>query len=147
MRRRALVAVTFAFLAGPVASAHAVTIGFFKTPDRNIVCGYAYGSTNEKPYVTCVIKSGLKPTPKRVKCAKGTYSNKIVTVTTRGKARRRACSQEDSPVVAEFQAKTLAYSKTWKHSGLRCTSRKTALSCKNARGNGFSLSRSRYRLF
>jgi hypothetical protein len=41
----------------------------------------------------------------------------------------------------------LAYGRTWQRGPITCTSRVTGLTCRNARGHGFFLSRESWRRF
>jgi hypothetical protein len=137
-------------LAGPVGSARAGTAGYFKTPSRNVVCGYAYGYSGQKPYVECAIKSGIKPAAPPADCSDlggDPANNTFVDLGATGRSTRVPCKGDPGPLAAESKAKVLAYGKTWKHSGLRCTSTRKGLTCRNKSKHGFFLSRARSRFF
>jgi hypothetical protein len=145
-----LLAAIIALLAAPVASANAGTSGAFKTPSRNVVCAYAYGYAGQKPVVECGIKSGIKPAANPADCTDlggDPANNMFVDLASTGRSTRPPCKGDPGPLAMESRAKVLAYGRTWKHSGLRCTCTKKGLTCRNKSKHGFFLSRARSRFF
>jgi hypothetical protein len=125
--------------------------GFFKTPSRNIVCGYGFGSAVPRPFVSCRIKSGLvsPSTSRGPSCFPAVDIG--LNATGRAKTGRSVCRGEpegDAGVAAyEALARVLGYGATWSGGGFRCTSAVAGLTCRNRSGNGFFLSRARWRSF
>jgi hypothetical protein len=132
MLRLALLAAVVAALAVPALGAGAVAGqgGWgFATPSRNIVCNSASPGTVR---VDCAVLSATSPT-------KG---QKDWSLPARGRPWVHyimANIGTDVPV--------LAYGRTWKRGPFTCVSRRTGLTCRNAGGHGFALSRERQRVF
>jgi hypothetical protein len=136
------------FVAGPwkqVGRPPAPSSGYFKTPSGNIVCGYS------PSHVGCRIKSGLKPPPPPRRPGCTTTNDVFLGTTGRTRTGRSVCPGEpegDAGVLAyESVARPLAYGTTWSAGGLRCASALTGLTCRNASGHGFFLSRASWRRF
>jgi hypothetical protein len=141
-----LAAVLTALLAAP-AHARKVSIVYFKTPSHNIVCMFAGGLADTKPFVVCAIKSGLKPPPPKVRCREGDPTDEFVDLEQTGKATAPSCAGDPGPLVGEKQARVLKYGHTFKRKGLRCTSAVKGLTCRNKSHHGFFLSRGHSRRF
>jgi hypothetical protein len=120
--------------------------GAFKTPSRNIVCGYSIAPLGDAS-MECGVKSGLKPPPARVHCSAGDPNDKRISLTATGHAVPVTCAGDPGPFLVEAKARVLGYGGTWSGGGISCTSRATGLTCKNRVGHGFFLSRERWRLF
>jgi hypothetical protein len=120
--------------------------GAFKTPSRNIVCGYAIGSDGVAS-VECGIKSGLKPPPRRIHCLAGDPNDKRLGLRSTGRATPVLCAGDPGPFLVETEARVLAHGRTWSAGGISCSSRTTGLTCRNRSGHGFFLSRERWRTF
>jgi len=126
----------------------APTYGAFKTPSRNIVCGWSIvGARPAQASIECGIKSGLKPPPPRVHCLAGDPNDKRVSLTAAGRAAPVTCAGDPGPFLVEAKAKVLGYGQSWSAGGIRCTSAASGLTCKNRAGHGFFLSRQRWRRF
>lgn len=144
-------AVAAAALVAPVgASGVQSQPGHFKTPSGNIVCiswlGAPYG-----PSVGCRIKSGLMPKPP---VRSGCWKPNDIGLKATGRAwvgGRTICPGDDEgdagPLAYEQVARVLAYGRTLRVGGIRCTSAITGLTCRNRGGHGFFLSRERWRKF
>ncbi len=116
------------------SSASAAT--FFQTPSGNIGCAIS-GS-----FVRCdVLRNDATPPPQPASCDFDWGNAFGVSAKGRGK---RLCV---SDTVFDPGARTLAYGRSIKRKGIRCTSRESGLKCKNRRGHGFTLSRDRQRVF
>jgi hypothetical protein len=147
---RSLVAVlALAALALVPASAGArkVTITYFKTPSRNIVCMYSSGLAGSQPGIDCAIKSGLKPPPRKVKCKEGDPTDLFIFMARTGRAREQSCAGDPGPLVGEKHARVLKYGHTFSRGGLRCKSAMNGLTCRNKSHHGFFLSRAHSRRF
>jgi hypothetical protein len=132
-RVRALVLVIVALAATGVAGAalpavDQVTTGF-NTPSKNMVCnaGPSLGSYG----VDCTVFS-----------AADSRGQKLWSMQTSG---RVSVAFFMSNVATELPV--LRYGRSWTWRGIRCTSRRTGLTCKNLSGHGFVLSRQSQRVF
>jgi len=136
---------------GLVAPAVPGFSGFFKLPSANVVCGYGYGSKIPRAFVSCRIKSGLKPPPPPERPGCLTTNDVFLGATGRTTTGRTICPGEpegDAGVLAyEDVARVLGYGKTWSGGGLSCASAITGLTCRNKSGHGFFLSRAHWRAF
>jgi hypothetical protein len=145
MARIALVALLL--LATPALAAKPRT-GAFKTPSRNIVCGYGIGSDG-KASMECGIKSGLKPPPKRIHCLAGDPNDKRVSLRDTGRATPVLCAGDPGPLLPQIEAKArvLAYGTSVRIGGITCSSAPSGLTCRNRSAHGFFLSREHWRTF
>jgi hypothetical protein len=136
-----------ALAGGPGAAA--VTTHYFKTPSGNIVCGYSSGSRSTDIWVSCAIKSGLKPPPPRVHCTEGDPTDRFIGLGAAGRSHELTCAGDPGVLVFEKQARILRYGKkvTWANGAMHCTSAFAGLTCSNKAGHGFFLSRQRTRRF
>ena len=111
----------------------------FRTPSGNIGCVYSTGPT----YLRCDIRSRLKPKPSRPKgCVDLEWGDSLSLART---GRAGIVCHGDTAILPG--SKILGYGKTWKHGPFTCTSRMTGLTCTNAAGHGFFLSRESWRRF
>jgi hypothetical protein len=138
------VAAFAAALAASPASAGS-TVGAFKTPSRNIVCGYSI-DVHGKGSMECGVKSGLRPPPPNT-CHDIDYNDRRVGMRSTGASFPVMCAGDPGPFLVESKARVLAYGTSWHAGGLSCTSRRTGLTCTNRSGHGFFISRERWRLF
>jgi hypothetical protein len=130
------------------AAAQNVTFDFFKTPSGRIVCQHTDGGRARDSFVACVIATGLKPAPPERPCTEGGYAGDRVFLGATDRVAVPDCAGDPGPLVARDQARVLRYGKTFRGAhGLRCTSRKRGLTCRNRRGHGFFLSRDRWSSF
>jgi uncharacterized protein DUF6636 len=110
----------------------------FKTPSGNIGCIYADGPH----YLRCDIRSRLKPRPPHPQGCQGEYGDSI-SMNRFGRA-HLVCHGDTA---LDPRARIVRYGSTLRVGPFACTSRMTGLTCSNASGRGFFLSRERYRLF
>ncbi len=111
----------------------------FQMPSRNLVCG-AY--TGPLPaFLRCDIGTGLVPKPSRPKGCKFDFGG---TLTLSAKGRARIGCVSDAVLPDPTKAPVLAYGKTWKAGPFKCKSARTGVTCRNAAGHGFFLSRQRW---
>jgi hypothetical protein len=124
----------------------AAKYGSFKTPSRDIVCGWSVVPSGEAS-VECGIKSGLRPPPTRVRCTAGDPNDKRVSLTAAGRTVPVTCAGDPGPFLAEAKATVLGYGQSWSAGGISCASEVAGLTCRNRVGHGFFLSRERWRAF
>jgi hypothetical protein len=124
--------------AAATAGARAARIVFFKTPSGNIGCI----ASIDPEYLRCDIRSGLQPRPPEPKdCHLGWGDSLSMSRTGRA---GYVCHGD---TVFDPHARALAYGSTFTFASFRCTSRTAGLTCRNAAGHGWFLSRKRYRRF
>jgi hypothetical protein len=132
---RAAVGVTGLAVAGVLATAAAgADSRFFRTPSGNIGCAIFQGQ------LRCDIRSGLRPRPPRPATCELDWGLGL-TLERSGRA-RVVCAGD---TVLDPRARVLGYGSTWRRSGIACTSRAAGLTCTNASGRGFFLSREGWR--
>lgn len=123
-----------ATLAGPAPAA----LVQFRTPSGNIGC---VGDTGPKvAYVRCDIRTHSWPTPTRPKSCPFDYGQGL-TVSAKGRG-QFVCAGD----TALNPGPPLAYGRSRRIGTISCVSRTSGITCTNARGGGFSLSRERYRV-
>jgi hypothetical protein len=148
--RAVLLGVALALLGGSsaLAARPAAKYGSFKTPSRNIVCGYGIAPDGTAS-MECGIKSGLEPPPHMIHCQAGDPNDKRVGLTDTGRARPVLCAGDPGPLlpVIEARAIVLRYGKRIRIGRITCSSAITGLTCRNRIGHGFFLSRASWRMF
>jgi hypothetical protein len=122
--------------AGGDAVAAPVQRNDFVMPSRNVACHY---ERTLGGYLRCDILSGLRPEPRRG-CTLDWTGLGIGP-----RARPMPICAGDT--VFNQRAPVLAYGRVWSRGRLRCWSRKTGLTCRNAGGHGFSLARERWHIW
>jgi uncharacterized protein DUF6636 len=130
------------------SAAIAASSGAFRTPSGNIVCAYSFDSS--PAYVSCGIKSGLKPRPSRAierDCRFLGYQGNRIDLQSPGRAQPVPCAGDTGPFAYVNTKHVLAYGETLHGGGIRCTSRRAGLTCRNVQGHGFFMSRERWRVF
>jgi hypothetical protein len=128
-------------------AAHAESASF-KSPTGNINC--IYSDYDNKPEVRCDI---MQFTPSFKTVPPGT-SNEVIrctpqklnafVITPNGSSGSAFCPTD---VAIDGEQVVLAYGQTFKRGGLLCTSETTGVTCMNAAGHGFSLSRASQKIF
>jgi hypothetical protein len=134
-----IVVVAVAALTAGAAAAPVAGLETFRTPSRNIACGYLPGSGGAPTFLRCDVLSGLRPEPRRP--CELDWTGASMRPTGRATA---SCAGD---TVYDPRSRILDYGQTWRRGGFRCTSRTTGLTCTNRSGHGFFLSRQRWRLF
>ena len=148
IRGALLLVATLVVLGSATALATPPKYGSFKTPSRNIVCGYGidqHGSAS----MECGIKSGLKPPPPRIHCEAGDPNDKRIGLTDTGRARPVLCAGDPGPLLPQIEARArvLAYGTKIRIGRITCSSAITGLTCRNRSGHGFFMSRQSWRTF
>jgi hypothetical protein len=131
-----LVALLAPSLLGTASAAPGANPVGFSTPSGNIGCVYF------KPQLRCDIRNGLSPMASRPRGCP-TYTDWGQGLTLNAKTAGVVCAG-DTSLGAPY---AVPYGKTWRRDGITCWSRLTGLTCKNARGHGFFLSRESWRRF
>lgn len=105
----------------------------FMTPSTNIACEYHSSA------IGCVVRSGLSPPPR------GSCAGETVVFLRFDEPPGLAC-WEDGPFPGSEPLAVLEYGHSWQIDdlGLSCASQETGLTCTNALGNGFFLSRAHW---
>ena len=152
-RRRSaatLFAAVLALAAAGAAQARAAGIVAFHTPSRNIYCAYAPSSEGYAPSIRCDIRvRQWRPPRKPASCSvdygQGLSLTAVPKPGQKGVGRASVVCAGDT--VLGLRGPALAYGSRFARGGIACLSRVTGLTCRNAAGHGFFLSRQRYRLF
>ena len=124
-------------VAGPGWAARGDALqGGFRTPSGNIACELdehaAVGSFAGRRTLFCVVFSA----------SSAAHGQRTWLMTTTGRA-------HVVWIVANIatETPTLAYGRSWRFEGFRCSSRRVGLTCSNRTGHGYFLSRERQRIF
>ena len=126
----------------------AAGVSYFETPAKNIVCAY-YSAGPSPGTLECGVASGLHPPAPRPQspCPKDVdiaFSRLRLGAVGRPYG---FCSGDAGVLALAARANVLAYGKTWQKGPFRCSSAFTGLTCKNAAGHGWFLSRQAWRSF
>ena len=120
--------------------------GYFKTPSGNIIC--FYDTATAAGFVQCGIRSGLKPGVRPHRCSVGDPIHDRIDLPASGRPTVPRCAGDPGPFLGyQDHPRTLAYGRHWSGAGIRCTSAKRGLTCRNRDGHGFFLSRARWHRF
>lgn len=142
----ALVAVLGASLAlstAAGAASHKAVVLQFRTPTGNIGCAFSEGLTGDlTPTIRCDIRSRLVPEPRPPKGCQ-LDSGDSIQITRFGNA-ILVCHGDTA---IDPQSRILAYGHTFRRDGVGCVSRAVGITCTNARGHGFFMSRQSWRIF
>ena len=132
--------VLAAVLAAVVPPGSQAATAYFETPSRNIACAWHsdFGGS-----LRCEIRSLLRPMPPRPAACDVDWGYGI----SMGRAGRSRVLCAGDTVRRTGKVPILAYGRTWRRGGFKCTSARTGLRCVNASGHGFFLSRERWRIF
>lgn len=131
-----LVAVLLAGLAVATPSAPARTAPGFQSPTRNIGCVIDSASAR------CDIARHDWPSPRKPASCELDYGDGLA-ISRSGRRGAFVCAG-DTVLNA---GGVLAYGRSITRGGITCTSRASGVTCRNARGHGFRVSRSSYRRF
>jgi hypothetical protein len=135
-----------ASVAAPAAQQEPGLVGF-RTPSNNIHCQF-YELEAEKGQVPvktirCDIREiSNRPAPRPRDCE--LEWGQAFELGTDERPGERPCYGD---TVQDPRLNPLAYGQTWERGGLRCKSEPSGVTCTNARGHGFELSRSSQRVF
>jgi hypothetical protein len=118
-----------------------------RTPSKNISCFYVPQRPTAHGNLLCNIKEASYTRALKDRCiAPPTgldWHGFTLSDTKRGEILCAGGLMYDGRDTPTFV--TLAYGKTWRHAGFKCTSRLTGLTCTNAHGHGVFLSRASWR--
>lgn len=137
---RAAVAAFAALVALAVAAPADAALQFFRTPSGNIGCIW---DSSQGGYLRCDMRSRLRnPAPTKPRGCELDWGWSV-NITRRGKT-KITCAGD---TVLGQPGRVLRYGQTWSRGGFTCTSRRAGLTCENAVGHGFFLSRQSWRRF
>jgi hypothetical protein len=112
----------------------------FVTPSGNIFCALVGDKNNNLRCEIGTFLAPLLPQPYEGYCEFDWGAGLLLSVN--GKAEVLCVSD-----TIAGSKNVLAYGQTWSKNGFQCTSQPQGLTCKNASGKGFFLSRQRWRVF
>ena len=113
----------------------------FATPSGNIIC---FAADQNGGFVECDIQSGLNPPPKKGSCDLEQPGLSIAASSTTAVT---SCRSDPTPAGFDHAIPPLAYGDSWSGFGIVCASRITGITCTNAGGHGFFLSRESWKTF
>jgi hypothetical protein len=117
---------------------------YFETPSGNIACAsFADFDKPKKTFLRCEITSLLRPMPRRPASCDVDWGYGLTLANT-GPA-TVLCAGDT--IRRTGRRAVLAYGTTWRKRGFTCRSESIGLTCRNAAGHGFFLSRERWRRF
>ena len=129
--------------AAPAAARTSSVVREFRTPTGNIGCVFSSGlSGDAAPTVRCDIRSRLRPEPKRPASCPLDYGDSLQVRRT---GRPILVCHGDTAI--DPHARVLAYGHLFRRDAITCVSRFSGLTCTNASGHGFFLSRQSWRVF
>ena len=142
MLRLAVFVCSLALVIGAAPAASSV-VREFRTPTGNIGCVFSSGlSGDAAPTVRCDIRSRLRPEPKRPASCPLDYGDSLQV---RRAGRTILVCHGDTAI--DPHARVLAYGHLFRRDAITCVSRFSGLTCMNASGHGFFLSRQSWRVF
>ena len=138
MRRAVLTARLIAVLIGGTTAAvgQGAPSGF-KSPSGNIHCQYFDGE------LRCDIAQLSAPVPPKPRDCELDWG-RAFAIAVNSRSGAKLCHGDTA---MDDSLPVLPYGSVWRSGGLSCTSEQTGVTCSNALGHGFSLSRSVQRLF
>jgi hypothetical protein len=116
----------------------------FRTPSNNIHCQF-FASTADRgaSVIRCDLReTSNRPPPKPRDC--DLEWGQAFELASDARAGERLCYGD---TVMDAKLAPLAYGQTWERGGLRCKSEPSGVTCVNAQGRGFELSRGAQRVF
>jgi hypothetical protein len=144
LRLTLLSALVVCLGSAPAAAAPAkAVIREFRTPSGNIGCVFSSGLDGAAaPTVRCDIRSRLRPAPKQPANCPLDYGDSV-QVERSGHA-ILVCHGDTA---IDPHARVLAYGHQFRRDGITCVSQTAGLTCTNASGHGYFLSRQSWRVF
>jgi hypothetical protein len=115
---------------------------YFRGPGGNVVCGY-FAAAGQPDFLECGVTSGLNPPPPKPSasaCHGLDFANDRVRLAATGGV-IGFCAGDVGVLARIGDAPVLAYGKSRHEGAFTCTSSVAWLTCKNASGHGFALSR------
>ena len=143
---RAMLRLAALFVAAFAAPAFAqdAPVGF-RSPSNNIHCQFVGGDQGSEgnSVIRCEIMQIANRAPPRPRDCDLDWGQAF-EIAGKAAAGARICHGD---TVMEGRLPVLPYGETWQRRGLICTSKPGGVSCVNAKGHGFDLSRSVQRVF
>jgi hypothetical protein len=121
----------------------AVAVDGLRTPSNNIVCTVQDPDDNVVGELRCDTRT-FRPTKLRSPKDCHLGWGDAFSISENGGFGERICHGD---TIMHEGVMVLPYGETWQHRAFTCRSKASGLTCFNARGHGFSLSRSSQRLF
>ena len=117
----------------------------FKTPSNNIYCMFGEGTPDRQSisYLRCDIKETHTKAPPPPPDCDLEWGNAF-EIAENAVSGQRVCHGDTT---IDDDLLILAYESVWQHGGIKCKSETIGLTCINAMGHGFSLSKNSQRLF
>lgn len=116
----------------------------FVSPSKTTICRIAVDRTGkEKTWVRCDVNKAVNKAPKKPAGCEFDWGFSFGMNST-GRARRNCVSDA---IADPSKTKKLAYGSFARLGGISCHSRTAAMTCTNRSGHGFSLSRTRQKIF
>ena len=135
--RRVLSLISLVLIAACVAAAPAGAAGGFRSPSGNIGCA-GYGSS-----VRCDIAATTNGRPAKPNSCQLDYG----TAYGVGLSSRKGYRLCVGDTVLDPRRPIRPYGTTWRFRSITCRIRQSVVTCTNAKGHGFFLSKGRQRLF
>jgi hypothetical protein len=137
-----VVLAMLATVAAPCCASAQTELGF-KMPSKNVYCIIEPADGSQPADLRCDIQQMNNPMPAPPRDCPLSYGDAF-SITPNGASGRLVChgdttKNDDLPM--------LAYGSLWNEKGFTCRSEMSGLTCTNARGHGFSLSRANQRTF
>lgn len=124
-----------------VSTAQSIDSDSFSTPSKNIYCTYFKGDGPTS--LRCDIQKVSNRLPPRPRDCDLDWG-RAFEVTEGARTASRICVGD---TVADPGVRVLPYGQTWQRGGFTCQSSESGLTCRNANGAGFELSRAAQRIF
>jgi hypothetical protein len=139
VRERWILAVTLAAFLAPAAMAQ--DVAGFRTPSGNIHCQYFTG--DHDPTIRCdVVRISNRPPPRPRDC--DLDWGQACQVSSRSARGERLCYGD---TVQDPSLPALPYGESFSREGMTCMSGQAGVTCRNAGGHGFELSRGNQQVF
>ena len=140
---RTTAVTALAALAVSATTAAAQDVASAQTPSRNIACmAMPPGIDQPRPQLRCDVRQMSSRLPRPPRACNLSWGDAFVLDPT-GPG-RMMCHGD---TVADPSAPVIPYGRQWRAYGFTCTSQTTGLTCVNATGHGFSLSRAVQKVF
>ena len=115
----------------------------FKMPSRNVYCIIEDADGDQPMDLRCDIQQMSTRAPRAPASCPLSWGDAF-SITPNGGRGRLVCHGDTTK---NDDLPTLAYGSYWNHAGFSCASKTTGVTCTNARGHGFSLSREAQKVF
>jgi hypothetical protein len=115
----------------------------FRSPSGNIHCQFFAAGGGSDATIRCDLRqTSNRPPPRPRDC--DLEWGQAFEISARATHGTRLCYGD---TVQDNRLPVLPYGRSWQRAGLSCTSDRSGVTCRNARGHGFTLSRGAQRVF